>query len=263
MNPATYVSRLINRIWRGADTAADNTASLADARAARAAAVSKDLFRLTQKTSERVASYPFTSSVTGSGSVLGAAMDANLPLQPKPAVRQEQFAEVKQTENRLEVQRRVVRSANRSVTRDYGHGPVDETFIRRMADESNPVATDADYETLGLRVGNPGGRPAFEPKSREQYAMTPEQARAHSVLGYAPPEQRAREAAIPPRAFIVTASDYGAPVSVDAVDKLPVSPSEYTRAASLGIREFLRSDKQTAHSAGGTLSARVVLTYDV
>lgn len=147
-----WLTTLLNRIWRDDQQAvAANVASLADARAA---AVRQDLFRLTGRVAP-------TASVLDAGTIAPG-------IQPKPAVRQEQFAEVKQTENRLEVQRRVVRSANRHVTRDYGHGPVDETFARHKTVEPKAYAADVDYEYLGLTVGEPGGRPAMVPVSQEE-----------------------------------------------------------------------------------------------
>lgn len=80
---------------------------------------------------------------TGTSPVLAEA------LRPEPAVSQEQFAPVEQRDT-LVTQRRVVASANRNITRDYGNGPVDEESASRWA--ADGYANEDDYKELGLTV---------------------------------------------------------------------------------------------------------------
>lgn len=82
--------------------------------------------------------------------------DSPAPVAP-PALKQEQFADLQaHTQARQEREHhlhlRVITGNNAHVTRDYGHGPVDETFEHDMGGKRLTDAEVAEANTLGLEL---------------------------------------------------------------------------------------------------------------
>lgn len=101
------------------------------------------------------------------------------PLAPTttPAIRQEQFAEVRAEERVTSLYRSVVATNNRNVTRDYGTHVVDETRPLRDDYLDAPVMTAADEKELAeLGYGvvyTEGERKRMVPKDPRRYDTAP------------------------------------------------------------------------------------------
>lgn len=101
------------------------------------------------------------------------------PLAPTttPAIRQEQFAEVRAEERVTSLYRSVVATNNRNVTRDYGTHVVDETRPLRDDYLDAPVMTAADEKELAeLGYGvvyTDGERKKMVEKDRQRYHVKP------------------------------------------------------------------------------------------
>lgn len=101
------------------------------------------------------------------------------PLAPTttPAIRQEQFAEVKAEERMNTLYRSVVATNNRNVTRDYGTHVVDETRPLREDYQDAASMTPADEKELAeLGYGvvyTDGERKKMVEKDRQRYHVKP------------------------------------------------------------------------------------------